>query len=102
MTTLKGYEKMKDIKGYQSSNSTDPSISENFGETNYNDLDGVPEGIIEKQQENQNVNSAHPYMGNLTSHEIGMMAKTGSLNGEMFKRMTSNIRQASEDGPIEP
>ncbi len=93
---------MKDIKGYQSSNSTDPSISENFEASNFNDLDGVPEGIIEKQPEHQNVDSAHPYMGDLTSHEIGMMAKTGSLNGEMFKRMVSNIRQDSEDGPIEP
>lgn len=91
---------MKDLN--HGSNSTDPSITQNFSETNFNDLDGVPEGIIEKQPEHQNVSTGHPYMGNLTSHEIGMMAKTGSLNGEMFKRMVSNIRQDSEDGPIEP
>lgn len=93
---------MKDIKSYPASNSTDPRISENIESTNFNDQDGVPEGIIEKQPEHQHVSHTHPYMGDLTSHEIGMMAKTGSLNGEMFKRMVSNIRQDSEDGPIEP
>ncbi|MCT4687789.1 hypothetical protein [Vallitalea sp.] len=47
-------------------------------------------------------NFGHPYMGNLTSHEIGMMAKSGALDNEMFKRMISNIQQDTEDGPTLP
>lgn len=64
--------------------STSPSITSNFGSVNFNDLDGVPEGIPEKQPEHQNANQ--PYMGNLTSHQIGMMAKYGELpsdNGQV-------------------
>lgn len=49
-----------------------------------------------------NVKNEHPYMGNLTSHEIGMMARSGALDGEMFKRMISNVEQDTEDGPELP
>lgn len=45
-------------------------------------LSGVPEGIPEKT-----AHTDHPYMGDLTSHQIGMMAKSGQLGGEMVKRM---------------
>lgn len=58
--------------------STTPTVTSNFNSVNFNDLDGVPEGIPEKQPEHQNID--HPYMGNLTSHEIGMMAKYGMLS----------------------
>ncbi|GMQ55620.1 hypothetical protein AN1V17_00120 [Vallitalea sediminicola] len=76
--------------------------TDNEGNTDFNDLDGVPEGIIEKKPEHQNTSKAHPYMGNLTSHEIGMMAKSGALDGDMFKRMISNVEQDTEDGPTLP
>lgn len=33
--------------------------------------------------------SPKPYMGNLTSSQIGNMAKAGVLGGEMVKRMIS-------------
>ncbi|MCT4544782.1 MAG: hypothetical protein N4A63_14690 [Vallitalea sp.] len=55
-----------------------------------------------KKDTNSNNKLSHPYMGNLTSHEIGMMAKSGELDGEMFKRMISNIQQDTEDGPNLP
>lgn len=42
----------------------------------------VPQGIPEKTPHFDN-----PYMGDLTSHQIGMMAKSGQLGGEMVKRM---------------
>lgn len=95
---------MKQINSKDNENRTNESdsISENFNSTNFNDIDGVSEGIIEKKPEHQNVSKDHPYMGNLTSHEIGMMAKSGALDNEMFKRMISNIQQDTEDGPILP
>lgn len=34
-----------------------------------------------------NNNNVKPYMGNLTSGEIGNMAKAGMLGGEMVRRM---------------
>lgn len=49
-----------------------------------------------------NVKNERPYMGNLTSHEIGMMARSGAVDGDMFKRMISNVEQDTEDGPILP
>lgn len=94
---------MKNINNENMSNSTNPNISNNFNSTNFNDLDGVPEGIPEKQPEQyQNVTNAHPYMGNLTSHQIGMMARTGQLGGEMVKRMIGNVEKDMAEGSVKP
>lgn len=35
-------------------------------------------------------NFSKPYMGNLTSEQIGSMAKSGKLGGEMVKRMVES------------
>ena len=37
--------------------------------------------------EDGNTSSSKPYMGNLTSAQIGSMAKAGVLGGEMVRRM---------------
>lgn len=37
--------------------------------------------------QNNNYKGSKPYMGNLTSAQIGNMAKAGMLGGEMVKRM---------------
>jgi hypothetical protein len=36
---------------------------------------------------NSSKSNSRPYMGNLTSSQIGAMAKSGALGGEMVKRM---------------
>lgn len=76
--------------------STTPHITGNFDSVNFNDLDGVPEGIPEKAPENSHQD--HPYMGNLTSHQIGMMAKSGQLGGEMVKRMITHVEEEMSQG----
>ena len=43
---------------------------------------------MELNDANKNVNpKARPYMGNLTSEQIGSMAKAGELGGTMVKKM---------------
>ncbi len=40
-----------------------------------------------KMRMERNKNFSKPYMGDLTSQQIGNMAKSGQLGGEMVKRM---------------
>lgn len=54
------------------------------------------------REDNYRIKKEHPYMGNLTSHEIGMMANSKEVSGDLFKRMISNIEQDTDDGPILP
>lgn len=41
--------------------------------------------------ENKNAIYSKPYMGNLTSSQIGNLARTGKLGGEMVKRMVESV-----------
>lgn len=43
--------------------------------------------------QNSNVPYSKPYMGNLTSSQIGYMAKAGVLGGEMVRRMVASSEQ---------
>ncbi|GKX31315.1 hypothetical protein SH1V18_37950 [Vallitalea longa] len=76
-------------------------ISEKIENANYDNDNGVSQEITEDKPY-PNVKNERPYMGNLTSHEIGMMARSGAVDGDMFKRMISNVEQDTEDGPILP
>ena len=77
----------------------DAEINENI--ENINNTNSASQEVTEDKPY-PNVKNEHPYMGNLTSHEIGMMARSGALDGEMFKRMISNVEQDTEDGPTLP
>ncbi len=72
------------------------SNSNTLNQINMNDSDGVPEGIPEKVPEPD-----HPYMGNLTSHQIGTMAKAGQLGGEMVRRMVTQVEKEMADGEVD-
>lgn len=41
-------------------------------------------------EDNATINSK-PYMGDLTSSQIGYLASTGKLGGEMVKRMVESV-----------
>ena len=52
------------------------------------DINNTHNNINNKITNQENTpSSAKPYMGNLTSSQIGNMARVGALGGEMVKRM---------------
>lgn len=58
--------------------------------------------MINDNEKSKNNKPADVYMGNLTSHQIGMMAKSGQLGGEMVRRMVQNVEQDMTDGTTKP
>lgn len=87
---------MEFSKNINNNNQVTSNISNTLSQINMNDSDGVPEGIPEKVPEPD-----HPYMGNLTSHQIGTMAKAGQLGGEMVRRMVKQVEQEMADGEVD-
>ncbi|WP_246552223.1 small, acid-soluble spore protein, alpha/beta type [Vallitalea pronyensis] len=56
---------------------------------------------IHDQQPNKNRSKDGSY-GELTSRQIGSMAKAGQLGGEMVKRMIAGVEQDMADGKVKP